>query len=106
MALVQKNLPAVNDTIELTLPSQEEGQIGCEMRAGGAGTVVLEATFASDPAAGDWFGLKVMNATTEIAADNIAAPGIVYAFNPGYKKVRARKTVGVAACNIILSTNQ
>lgn len=106
MALAQKDLAAVGDTLEMNLPSEEEGQITCEMRAGGAGIVVLEGTLASDPVAGDWFVLKVMNATTEIAADNIAAPGIVYAFNPGYNRVRARKTVGVASCPIILSTNQ
>lgn len=106
MALAQKDLAAVADVLELNLPNEEEGSIVMQMRAGGAGTVILEGTLASDPAATDWAALKVKNSTTDVAADNIAAVGMVYAYNPGYNKIRARKTVGVASCPIILSTNQ
>lgn len=99
----QKDLAAVGDTIVLEVDDDFAGFITLMMLAGGAGTVVIEATMDDDPiAAGDWIALSVINALTEVAAANIAAPGIVYAKNPGYNRVRARKSVGVASCPCIL----
>ena len=102
----QADLAAVNNAITLEVDDDTQGSLTLQMLAGGAGTVVIEGTMEDDPiAAGDWVALKVMNPTTEVAADNIAAPGLVYAKNPGYNRVRARKSVGVASCPCIFGSS-
>jgi len=103
----KKDLAAVGDNIMLEVSDDAYGYLVAQMLAGGAGTVVIEGTMADDPvAAADWIALNVKAAGTDVGAANIAAPGIVYAFNPGYNKVRARKTVGVASCPVIFGSSQ
>lgn len=104
MATAQKDLAAVNDKLVLNDPTEKAGKIIVQMLTGGAGTVVVEGTGSDDPAAPDtdWVNLKLTNPVTKVDADNIAAVGLLWADDPGYGQVRARKTVGVASCPIRL----
>lgn len=89
MATAKKVLTNVNDEIVIDIPTDQSGAIGVQYGAGGAGTIVVEGTIDSTT----WLALKIINVTTKVDADNLAASGIgsveVYAL----EKVRVRKTV-------------
>lgn len=107
MAIVAKDLTALNSVLVIDEIDEENGTVTLQYGAGGAGTVALEGTLGATASGGaaEWVNLRITNVATKVDSDNATAPGIYYAEMIGYRSVRAKKTVGAASCPVILSVN-
>lgn len=104
MSSARKDLPAVGDTLVLNCNEEEAGYVALQYISGSAGTVVLEGILsdaAADNVDANWLPIT-MAKNDDTAITSLAAAGIGRAINV-YSKVRARKTVGVASCIVVLS---
>lgn len=93
-----KDLPAVNDALELDIPTDRNGAV-CLQYVSGAGTIVVEATVDNST----WVQLRLTDPATKADVDNRTTPGLAWCDVVGYEKVRARKAVGVASCVVALN---
>lgn len=104
MGVARKDLPAVGDKLTLDANQDEAGYVALQYLNGSAGTVVLEGLLSTAPADdidANWVTIK-MTLHDDTTASSLAAVGIGRAVNV-YSKVRARKTVGVVSCVVVLS---
>lgn len=93
MAVVKKQIAALNDAIEIRLPADQTTIPTLHLPVGWAGTVVVEATLND---AADWVALGLTPAAGGAAVANAAAAGLWNGPPGAYQRVRARVSVAGA----------
>lgn len=96
---VQKDLVALDSTIELNPPSSINGGIAVQYGAG-AGTIVLEGRVGDQQA---WSVIQMTSYANGAAVSSLAALGMAFANIIGLDAIRVRKSVGAAS--LIVSVN-
>lgn len=93
MASVKKTLVALNDKVEMDIPTDKGAVVGMQYGAGGLGTVELQGTVDGGLT---WFTIQLLKPDGTAAALNLAAAGVGYADVSYCDKIRANKTVAGA----------
>jgi hypothetical protein len=101
MAIVKKNLVALNDNVELDVPTDFGAIAAIQYGAGGLGTIELQGTVDGGAT---WFTIQLLKPDGTVAATNLAAAGVGYNDVSYCDKVRINKTVaGAGAVAVVLS---
>lgn len=96
MAITNKDLTALNSTIEMIVSEIDfGGSFSLQYPTGGAGTLVVEATLDEVT----WEAVTFIKSTdtTQAHVASAAAAGLYVGEIPACKKIRVRKSVGAAA---------
>ncbi len=94
--IATKDLVAVNSVLTMDLPNDVNGALSIQYPVGSAGTIVIEASLDNV----NYEIVYVTNMNTKVDSVVISAQGMYSCEFLSYKKIRARKTVGVASCII------
>lgn len=100
--IVKKDLAAVNDAMDVLIPTDRVAVAGVQYPTGGTGTLVLEGTITED----HWVALELRSAAdATVVATSVNAAGIWFADVSYLKRIRLRKSASAGACVAGLALN-